>query len=59
MSTLKSIFLCYSGTYKDGGTKEYRDRKNNRYFLDGRINSKTKGKLFDRYPSNERAMMLD
>ena len=59
MSTLKSIFIKYSNSYKDGGTKEYRDKNNNKYFLDYRINSKTRGELFDRYPDESGAIMLD
>lgn len=29
------------------------------YYLDGRIGSQTQGELFDRYPKDENAIMLD
>jgi hypothetical protein len=51
--------LTECDAYKDGGTIEYCDENNNRYFVDGRIRSKTKGELFDRYPSDKGAKILD
>jgi hypothetical protein len=57
---------------KDGGTscwinpdvrksiKTMDDAKNcQQYYLDNRIGSKTKGELFDRYPGDSGATMLD
>ncbi len=34
-------------------------KTNLKYYLDNRINSKTKGELYDRYPSDEGAKILD
>lgn len=53
------IILTQLGTYKDGGTTEYKDKDDRRYFRDGRIVSQTKGKLFDRYPGNSSAPQLN
>lgn len=57
---------------RDGGTSQWiepsvkeaiktiEDAKNcQKYYLDNRIGSETKGELFDRYPGNEGAIMLD
>ena len=46
------------GGYKDGGTQEYQGWDGKRYFVDHRISSKTKGEIYDRYPSDKGAVLL-
>jgi len=45
--------------YMDGGTTKYIDEKGNEYFKDNRLGTKTKGKIFDKYPKEEDAKILD
>jgi hypothetical protein len=45
--------------YKDGGTEEYKGWDGKHYFVDYRIGSVTKGHVFDRYPDDKKAIMLD
>lgn len=54
-----TVTVTNRGTYKDGGTQEFQDRQGKKYFVDGRISSKTKGKVYDRYPSDAGAKILD
>lgn len=50
----------YITTYRDGGTEEYHIPYNGkRYFVDGRTGSKTLGKIFDRYPGDKDAKIVD
>ena len=58
---MKTVQVVYTGTYKDGGTSSYREKQKpyTKYFIDGRIGSITKGKVFDRYPGDERARILN
>lgn len=69
---MEFIELKRCGIYSDGGTTVWINseiEKNlkslaeaitcQKYYIDGRFGSKTKGELFDRYPSNEGAMILD
>lgn len=56
---MKTIIVTKCGVYKDGGTTEFRDKQRNKYFIDNRINSKTKGKVFDKYPGDNGAKMID
>jgi hypothetical protein len=56
---MKTIIVTRRGIFKDGGTEEYQDKERNHYFIDKRINSKTKGKVFDKYPSDVGAKILD
>ena len=44
---------------KDGGTQSVIDRKGNKYFIDNRLGSETKGSIYDKYPGEEGAIMLD
>ena len=70
MSDKIQLFLV--AISRDGGTKSYyeksvletiktiEDAKNApRYCIDGRFRSDTRGELFDRYPGEEGAIMLD
>jgi len=56
--------------YRDGGTTVYVEENDypnietdysniTMYYLDKRIASKTRGEIFDKYPSEEGAIMLD
>jgi hypothetical protein len=57
METIDCEYIDY---YRDGGTKIVEDIKTGtRYFIDKRIGSKTRGKVFDRYPSHEGAKQVD
>lgn len=64
--------LIQINAFKDGGTsvwmepEVYNSIKNKddaekavKYYLDNRLESQTKGELFDRYPSDKGAIMLD
>ena len=64
--------LIKTSAYRDGGTtvwiepsvkdnlKTIEDAENcQKYYLDNRIGSKTKGELFDKYPSDEEAKLID
>ena len=51
--------LTLYSIYRDGGTTEWIDQNNCKYYLDGRINSPTKGQLFDRHPRDISAIKLD
>ncbi len=66
------VVLKKSSILRDGGTKVYiedgsemglktiKDAQTiKRYYLDGRFDSPTKGDLFDRYPKEDGAIMLD
>lgn len=66
------IDLIKTSIYSDGGTtvwiepsvkeniKSIEEAQNcQKYYLDNRIGSQTKGELFDKYPSDEDAKMLD
>ena len=66
------INLVKISAYKDGGTtiwvrpevkaslKTIEEAQNcEKFYLDGRIGSSTKGELFDRYPNKEGALILD
>lgn len=51
MESIKKIKGKHVSTFKDGGTKRVLGEDNNEYYIDNRINSKTKGKIYDRHPS--------
>jgi hypothetical protein len=57
--TTKLILVTKIGKYKDGGTEYFRDSKGKKYFIDGRINSLTKGKVYDRYPDEKGSTILN
>ena len=54
-----TIKATNTGIFRDGGTKEYKDQHGIKYFIDFRIHSKTKGKIFDRYPGDDGAQQLE
>lgn len=56
---MKTILVKKCGKYKDGGTEYFCDKSGKKYFIDGRIGSSTKGKVFDRYPSEKGAKILN
>jgi hypothetical protein len=45
-------------TYKDGGTVEIKYR-NKKYFIDYRIKSKTRGRVYNLYPGDAGAAIVD
>lgn len=46
--------------YKDGGTFEVQDvNDGKKYFVDRRIHSKTKEKLYDKYPEDKGAKIVN
>lgn len=53
---LKLILLSI---ISDGGTKVYVDEKGQNYYLDNRIASTTKGKMYDKYPNDKDAKIID
>lgn len=44
--------------YKDGGTYTF-VKNNKKYYVDQRIGSTTKGKVYDRYPGHAGATIVD
>jgi hypothetical protein len=44
---------------RDGGTLMFKDSEGIVYYVDGRIGTHTKDKVFDRYPSEPNAVILD
>ena len=59
MSEKTKIFVQLRNRFRDGGTTVYEDKMGLSYFKDHRINSQTKGAIFDRYPSDDGAKCLD
>ncbi len=49
----------YANHYKDGGTIEYKGWDGKNYFVDHRIGSTTKGLIYDRYPDDSAARLLN
>lgn len=46
-------------TYMDGGTQVIKNKQGKKYYIDGRIGSKTKGKVYDRYPGDKGAKIVN
>lgn len=44
--------------YRDGGTVTYTDKDGIKYWVDGRIGSLNRGKVYDRYPGDIEAKIL-
>lgn len=44
---------------RDGGTKVYKDSDGNAYYEDNRLETKTKGSLYNMYPGDKDACILD
>lgn len=55
----KKIKLQYHNTYLDGGTEVYSGSDHKIYYVDYRLGTTTHGEIFDRYPDNEGAKMLN
>lgn len=66
------IKLKLTSIIRDGGTKVYIEEGSEvglktiedaealqKYYMDGRSNSPTKGEIFDKYPNKEGAILLD
>lgn len=59
---IKKLRLKCTGVFRDGGTMQcydYDSPNGLEYFIDRRINSSTKGKVFDKYPGQKGARMLN
>jgi len=56
---MKEIFVKKVSTARDGGTTIYVDKDGKRYWKDWRIGSQSKGSVFDRYPSDDGAKILN
>lgn len=54
--SLQPIEVC---VYRDGGTTEYETSDGAHYFIDDRLNSPTQGQIFDKYPGNKDAKIVD
>jgi hypothetical protein len=50
--------LTEHSIFKDGGTQSFKGKSGKTYFLDGRISSKTKNQLYDKYPTDKNANLL-
>lgn len=56
ITVIEAILL---GTFDDGGTKCVRDINSNKlYYIDGRTEMLTQGKIFDKYPGQRLAKIL-
>lgn len=56
---MKEVTVKLKATYKDGGTRVYKDKEGNTYFEDRRIRTNTKGSIFDKYPDKKNAKILE
>ena len=48
-----------ANSFKDGGTEEYKGWDGKSYFVDHRIRTKTRGKVYDRYPGDKGAVLME
>lgn len=55
----KKIKLTYQNVFLDGGTKVYSGSDYKIYYVDYRLGTTTAGELYDKYPGDEGAKMLD
>jgi len=55
---MKKIKVKKVDTFRDGGTAVYTDKNSIRYYVDHRIDTKTDGIVFDRYPDDLEAQQL-
>ena len=56
---MKIIKVKEVSRYRDGGTTVFKSTKGKLYYRDSRIMTETKGKIYDRYPSDNGAKLLD
>jgi adenylate kinase family enzyme len=56
---MKKIKAHYVDCYLDGGTIKAVDDEGNYYYIDNRINSSKKGLIFDSYPANLDAKIVN
>lgn len=58
---MKSLQLVLTGlVYRDGGTCEvYCPKTDEYYYIDMRIRTETKGSLYDRYPGDAEAKIIN
>ena len=53
------ITLIYEDMYLDGGTRKYLGSDGNTYYADYRLKTITEGEIYDSYPGNKNAKMLN
>lgn len=51
--------ITQTGLYRDGGTIHAVDETGKSYFVDGRIGSETKGRVFNEYPGEDGALLVE
>lgn len=51
--------ITETGRYRDGGTIRAVDGTGKSYYVDGRIDSETKGLVFNKYPDEEGAALVE
>lgn len=51
--------ITQTGLYRDGGTICAVDRDGKAYYVDNRIGSETKGRVFDKYPGEDDAILVE
>lgn len=56
---MREILVTEFGRIRDGGTVTYVSELGLKFFVDNRIGTKTKGAVYDRYPGDEGAKILD
>ena len=56
---MKEISVVKLREYNDGGTIEYEDSDGNHYFEDHRPKTDTKGFIFNKYPGEKDAEILE
>ena len=59
MNEPQEVLVTEVGRFRDGGTIHYRNAGGLDFFLDNRIQTKTKGAVYDRHPSAEGAQRLN
>jgi len=56
---MNKIRLTYENMFLDGGTRKYLGSDGNVYYVDDRLQTTTKGEIYDSYPGNKDAKMLN
>jgi hypothetical protein len=59
MQAPQEILVTEVGRFRDGGTTHYRTRLGIDLYEDNRIGSKTKGAIYDRYPNDKDAKLVN
>jgi len=59
LKIMRTVKVRQTNMYRDGGTKELTDKDGNVYYQDFGIFSPTRGKIYDKYPGDKNAKILD